>query len=133
MIKPVDLHKIWTAPDNSRLTSKQFSFRLPVHVAAKLAALEEIYANRTRTEIVCDLLAAALDEVERSFRSVKGAKIGVDPDTGEEIYEDVGQGLKFQRIANRHYKTLEKELGNKDAPPLYPEELYAFGSDFEEK
>jgi hypothetical protein len=129
-MKSSDLHKVWSATDNSRLTSKQYSFRLPVHVAAKLSALEEMYPNRTRTEIVCDLLAAALDGVERSFPGVKGAKIGRDDDTREMVYEDVGLGLKFQRIANRHYKALEKELGNKDAAPLYPEKLHGFEKDF---
>lgn len=36
-MKASDLVTIWSAPDNSRLTAKQYSFRLPVHVAAKLA------------------------------------------------------------------------------------------------
>ena len=97
-----------------------------------LAALEEMYPGRTRTEIVCDLLAAALDEIERSFPGVKGARIGADSDTGKVIYEDVGRGLEFQRIANRHYKALEKELGNKDAAPPYPEKLFGLESDFTE-
>lgn len=41
-MKASDLVTVWSAPDNSRLTAKQYSFRLPVHVAAKLAALEEL-------------------------------------------------------------------------------------------
>lgn len=58
-MKASDLVTVWPAPDNSRLTSKQFSFRLPVHVAAKLATLEEMYATKLRTQLVGELLAAA--------------------------------------------------------------------------
>ena len=55
------LHDLWATPDNSRLTSKQFSFRLPVHIAAKIAALCEIYPQKNRTQIVADLLAHGFD------------------------------------------------------------------------
>ena len=55
-MKTADLHQIWSAPDNSRLTAKQQSFRLPVHVAAKLEALVALFPNKTKTQIVADLL-----------------------------------------------------------------------------
>ena len=64
MAQPGNLTALWAGPDNSRLTSKQYSFRLPVHVAAKIAALEEMYPQRSRTQIVGDLLSAALEGVE---------------------------------------------------------------------
>ena len=57
-MKASDLVTVWGAPDNSRLTAKQYSFRLPVHVAAKLAALESLYPTRSRTQLVGDLLTA---------------------------------------------------------------------------
>ena len=43
------------------LTVDQLSVRLPVHVAAKLKALQDIYPGKTLTRLVGDLLAAALD------------------------------------------------------------------------
>jgi hypothetical protein len=49
-MKAADLVNLWNAPDNSRLTTKQLSFRLPVHVAAKLPALCDLYPNKNRTE-----------------------------------------------------------------------------------
>src|SRR5450759_3446820 len=108
MIKSADLTKLWAAPDNSRLTSKQYSFRLPVHVGAKLAALEELYPNRTRTEIVGDLLAAALDEVERSFPAKKGKRVGLDNISGQEMYEDIGLVVEYGKRANKHYIQMER-------------------------
>ena len=60
-MEPKDLAEIWGEPDNTRLTSKQISIRLPIHVAAKISAICEMYPRRTKTEIIGDLLAAALD------------------------------------------------------------------------
>ncbi|TFG91833.1 MAG: hypothetical protein E4H15_05055 [Syntrophobacterales bacterium] len=57
---PKDLVKIWGAPDNTRLTPKQISIRLPIHVAAKISAISDMYPKKTKTEIIGDLLAAAL-------------------------------------------------------------------------
>lgn len=114
-----DLHTIWSAPDNTHLTPKQFTFRLPVHVAAKLQALGEMYPHKTRTEIVADLLTVALDQVEASFPPVKGNALGTEPDSDFVIYDDVGQRLTFRQLTNKHWQALEAELGNAAAKPLY--------------
>lgn len=113
-----ELHRLWGAPDNSRLTAKQQSFRLPVHVAAKIAALCELYPNKTKTEIVGDLLAAALDEVVEGLPARAGAAVDGPPDGGV-AYREEGLRAEFRRIANRHYKALEQELGNKTPKDLY--------------
>lgn len=118
-MKASDLVTVWGAPDNSRLTTKQFSFRLPVHVAAKLAALEEMYPGRSRTQLVGDLLSAALADVAGTLPSVDGRMIGTDPDTGEEIMEEVGPRGRFWELANKHYEAIEKDLGNENPGRLY--------------
>lgn len=117
-MKSSDLHNLWTAPDNSRITSKQFSFRLPVHVAAKLAALSEMYPQKTRTEIVGDLLATALDELVSGMPFIKGEYITTTPD-GEDIFDDWGPSKTFWKLADKHYRLLEKEMGNENPPSLY--------------
>lgn len=119
MIQPADLHKVWSAPDNTRLTNKQYSFRLPVHVAAKISALCEMFPHKNRTQIVCDLLATALEDFERSFPEVKGDFVGDDWERGIRVYKDVGPTLSYRRSVNQHYMELEKELGNEDPKPLY--------------
>ena len=68
-MKTSHLHDIWAAPDNGRLVSKQFSFRFPVHIAAKIAALAEVYPQKNRTQIVADLLTTALDDLEKNLPS----------------------------------------------------------------
>jgi hypothetical protein len=121
------LHDIWAGPDNSRLTSKQFSFRLPVHIAAKIAALCEIYPQKNRTQIVADLLTAALDDLEKNLPEAVGDPVedNMNDEIGRQIgekgqlYYMGGTRGRFHKSANRHYRELENELGSERPEPLY--------------
>lgn len=131
-MKSSHLHDVWASPDNSRLVSKQFSFRFPVHIAAKIAALAEIYPQKNRTQIVADLLTVALDDLEKNL-PIK--LIEVDQDTQRQIdeynyqngietdkvYELGGTRAKYRNLCNKHYIALEKELGNNEPNFLYQE------------
>lgn len=129
-MKPAELHKLWGAPDNSRLTAKQQSFRLPVHVAAKIQALCDLFPAKTRTEIVGDLLSAALDEAIAHLPATAGVPRGQDPVRGE-YCDEAGLIAEFRRHANKHYRDLEKELGNKEPPDLYGGNYVVFKSEVE--
>ena len=118
-MKTSTLHGVWSAPDNTRLTSKQFSFRLPVHVAAKIAALCEMYPHRTKTEIVGDLLSTAIDEFLAGLPYIQGKHVGTDPLTSEELHLDAGPETTFWQLADKHYKELEREMGNENPPSLF--------------
>lgn len=130
-MKTSHLHDMWASPDNSRLTSKQFSFRLPVHIAAKIAALCEMYPQKNRTHIVADLLTAALDDLEKNLPE----ELGSQPDEEEQYHDQMtaeacnekyephyslgGARGRFRNLANAHYDELEKELGNENPTRLY--------------
>ncbi|RFC37929.1 MAG: hypothetical protein DID90_2727553110 [Candidatus Nitrotoga sp. LAW] len=126
-MKSDQLHDLWTSPDNSRLTTKQFSFRLPVHIAAKIAALCEVYPQKNRTQIVADLLTTAIDELEKRLPECPGEP--VDDRDNDYIAHQIGEkgqlyymgGIRgrFQRSADSHYCLLEKELGNEHPEALY--------------
>lgn len=108
-MKAADLHKLWSSPDNSKLTSKQYSFRLPVHVAAKIQALCDIYPNKTRTEIVGDLLSSALIEVEQGLPSYDTSEHIVTLPDGEEIFEQYGPLNDFHNLTEKYIKELDAE------------------------
>ena len=126
------LHKLWSASDNSRLTTKQLSFRMPVHIAAKIAALCEIYPQKNRTQIVADLLAAALEATEESLPTALGTPVDAAHNdaiadqigrSGEKLYYVGGVKGRFREVANRHYAALEAELGNSAPRPLYGDDV----------
>lgn len=129
-MKSSQLHDVWASPDNTRLVSKQFSFRFPVHIAAKIAALAEIYPQKNRTQIVADLLTVALDDLEKNLpmsitpidehhqqiEDEIAYHQGIRP---EALFELNGARARFRNIANKHFVDLEKELGNEEPINLY--------------
>lgn len=116
-MKTNDLLKVWGAFDNKRLCAKQFSIRLPVHVAARISALCDMYPSKTKTDIISDLLASALDHIEETLPIYK-CPDPIDVD-GELVYGNTGPKVDFHSRSNSHYKELEKELGNSDPKNLY--------------
>jgi len=142
-MKASQLHDLWDSPDNSRLTTKQFSFRLPVHIAAKIAALCEMYPQKNRTHIVADLLTSALDELEKNLPEALGNRMdeatqqhfaecaAMDGEQYEEMFTLGGTRARFRNTANHHYAEIEKELGNENPTPLFAE-ICGRKSDFEQ-
>ena len=126
-MKPEDLTKVWDAPDHSKLSAKQFSIRLPILANAKISALCEMYPGRTKTAMINDLIATALDQVVESLPSKKGKFLGpdfddsyndpdlqnyIDSGTSNEvggIFEDIGPRGRFCRLLKKHLRILEKE------------------------
>lgn len=118
MMKAKDLQAIWEAPDNTRLMKKQTSVRLATHVGARVAALCEIFPAKSKSQIINDLLTAALDDFANSLEFVPGRDVAQDPYTDKILYEDQGQRVSFLNCANKHLKEYEAELGNDD-PKLF--------------
>ena len=122
-MKAFNLSKIWDVPDNSRLMKKQTSVRLPVHIGAKIAALCEMYPVKSKSEIINDLLFAALDELEDGFEFEPGEIVAPDRQSNKFIAEDIGQRPRFFRIVNKYIREFEKELGN-DQPSVFNEDFF---------
>jgi len=113
-MNPKDLVKVWDAPDNSKLTPKQISIRLPILVAAKINALCDIYPRKTKTEIISDLLSTSLDQLEEGMESFTGSVIGLAPgDYGEDVpyFEMEGLRARFLHQTLHKLRELEKEAG----------------------
>lgn len=118
------LAELWGAPDNSRLTAKQQSFRLPVHVAAKLAALSDLYPGKTKTQIVGDLLSVALEQMESGLKSYPSSDY-VTTENGRDVVYAIGPRVTYRNKTNQYYAELERELGN-DSPSKLYEDLFTF-------
>ncbi|MBK7415769.1 MAG: hypothetical protein IPJ38_12270 [Dechloromonas sp.] len=134
-MKASNLHDAWGSPDNTRLTPKQLSLRLPIHVAAKVGALCDMYPQKSRTQIIADLLTSALDELEQHLPEALGNPISAEEEHHERkvadhlgdayvpIFHLGGARGKFRRLANEHFVELERELGN-EKPDLLFSDLY---------
>lgn len=110
-MKASNLSAVWEAPDNTRLMKKQTSVRLATHIEARISALCEMFPTKTKSQIINDLLAAALDEVAGGFEFVPGKERQLDYEAQREIAPDEGQRVRFLDLANKYLKEYEKEFG----------------------
>lgn len=109
-----DLAAAWGKPDTSVLTPKQTSIRLPVVVASKIDALLEMYPSKNRTEIIGDLLMAALSDFEESLEWEANDEGLYNPEYDvTEFSEFVGTGPRFRRLWQQHLEKYEEQLGQK--------------------
>lgn len=106
-----DLMKAWESSASGHLTKKEYRIRLPLSDAAKIAALVEMYPRRNETEIISELLTAALNELERAMPYVQGDKVIARDDQGDPIYEDVGPTPRFLALSRKYRAMLEKDSG----------------------
>jgi hypothetical protein len=113
-----DLDMVWGVADNCRLTATQQAFRLPIHVAAKIDALCDLFPTKGKTAIVGDLLAKALEGAVEHLPVQAGELKGEDQEHGR-YYAEAGLIADFRRLANKHYRELEREAGNEHVGDLY--------------
>lgn len=113
--KPSDLAKAWSLVRSSDL--RQMTVRLPSETFIKIQALEAMFPQRSRNEMVSDLLATALDEFVDGlpFEIHQGHFLGTDHINGEPVYEEIETGLRmrFVELVNR----LRSE-GSEEKPKL---------------
>lgn len=101
----------WQRSASERRTVKQYCVRLPVHDAAKLAALAQMYPGRSEQDIITDLLSAALDELEASFPYVEGDYVVAEDEQGDPIYEDAGLTPRFRALTEQYLSAMDKKTG----------------------
>lgn len=103
-----DLVKEWERSGGDHLTAKEYRIRLPLREAAKIAALAEMYPLRGETEIITELLNAALDELERAMPYVQGSKVIARDDHDDPIFEDIGPTPRFNALSKQYGEQLKK-------------------------
>jgi hypothetical protein len=98
--------------DTTVLTPKQISVRLPILVAAKLAAAGDLYMNKPKSQLIGDFLTVALDQFEASLPSTKGKRLKEkDYSTGRPVYEDIGTKGTYRTQVKWHLDRIAEEAG----------------------
>lgn len=107
-----DLMKIWERHASGKMAAREFTVKLPLHDAARIMALAEMYPARTQAQIIAELLGSALDELVEALPYAKGEKIIAEDEYSDPIYEDVGLTPIFFDKAKKFLRQLESESGN---------------------
>lgn len=64
-MKVTDLPKHWEKKKEPVERTHDYNLRLPLEDAARIAALAELYPDRSESDILNDMVAAALDDLVR--------------------------------------------------------------------
>jgi hypothetical protein len=107
-VKIAELFERWSQAVPQRKTREHYSVRLSIEDAARLHALTELFPGRNAEELITDLLAAALHEVEATMPYRPGSKVISRDEEGDPIYEDVGLTPRFEALVRKYVEQLGK-------------------------
>jgi hypothetical protein len=108
-VKIRDLLKHWEGTRPPQLTAETYAIHLPVEDAARVHALAEMFPDVPEEEILRDLLAAALAELEAAMPYQPGTRITSEDDFGDPVYEDTGPTPRFLELTRKHVERLAPE------------------------
>jgi hypothetical protein len=108
-MKVSNLIQHWEQHASGRLTEANYSVRLPLEDAARLAALHEMFPKKRTEELITDLLHAALCELEGGLPYIQGSRIISEDEHGDPLYEDAGDTPRFLALSQKHLRRLKAE------------------------
>lgn len=106
IMKIRELAQHWEQNAAGTLSRTGHVLHLDLESEARLAALIDMYPKRTAEELLGELVAAALEEIEASFPYVKGSQVIATDEEGDALYEDVGPTPRFLSLSRHHLQEL---------------------------
>ncbi len=101
-----ELAQHWEQNAAGRMSPTSHVLHLDLESEARLAALIDMYPKRKAEELLGELVAAALEEVEASFPYVPGRQVIATDEEGDPLYEDVGSTPRFLALSRHHLHAL---------------------------
>ncbi len=105
-----ELLQLWETTAGEQPTARAYAINLPLHQAARIHALAEMFPGRSETQIITDLLGVALNELESRLPYVAGQHVIAEDEFGDPMYEDVGLTPRFTFLTNEHARQLKTEI-----------------------
>jgi len=106
IMKIRELAQHWEQNAAGTLSRTGHVLHLDLESEARLAALIDMYPKRTAEELLGELVAAALEELEASFPYVQGRQVIATDEEGDPLYEDVGSTPRFLSLSRQHLHSL---------------------------
>ena len=113
MRKLSQLLERWESEPANQAPVETYRVDLPVHDAARLEALFEMYPRVGREALLREVLSAALDEIEASFPYIPGQREIARDEFDDPIYEDTGPSRRFHELTRKHAERLSSK-GDED-------------------
>jgi hypothetical protein len=114
IMKIRELAQHWEQNAAGTLSRTGHVLHLDLESEARLAALIDMYPKRTAEELLGELVAAALEELEASFPYVQGRQVIATDEEGDPLYEDVGPTPRFLSLSRQHLHNLSNAAVDSD-------------------
>lgn len=101
-----ELIQRWDKESHERTSVRDYTVHLPLRDAARIEALRVMYPSRSDSQLIADLVRAALDELEVAMPYVPGNRIIAEDDYGDPIYEDLGPTPQFYSLSHEILRKL---------------------------
>ncbi|MCS4284539.1 hypothetical protein M2396_002835 [Pseudomonas sp. BIGb0278] len=105
IMKIRELAQHWEQNAAGSLSPTSHILHLDLESEARLAALIDMFPKRTAEELLGELVASALEELEASFPYVQGRQVIATDEQGDPMYEDVGSTPRFLALSRQHLQT----------------------------
>lgn len=96
----------WEKKSREEHAAHECVVSLPLAVAARVRALQEMFPGRSENEIVVGLLGSALDELLETLPYVQG-EVSREDEFGDPIYADAGLTPRFIQLTEKYTRMLE--------------------------
>lgn len=96
------LIKEWEAQSKTKPLEKEVTVKVTAYDYARIHALVDLFSGRTQEQLVSELLAAALDEVEVALPYIPGKKVISEDELGDPICEDIGLTPRFVTLTRKY-------------------------------
>lgn len=101
-----ELIQRWKQASHASAVARPYNVDLPLRDAARIEALHVMYPGRTESQLMADLVRAALDELEVAMPYVPGNRVIAEDDYGDPIYEDLGPTPRFYSLSHEILRRL---------------------------
>jgi len=101
-----ELIQRWSKEGHARTSVRPYTVHLSLRDAARIEALHVMYPDRSDSQLMADLIRAALDELEVAMPYVPGNRIIAEDDYGDPIYEDLGPTPQFYSLSHEILRNL---------------------------
>lgn len=96
----------WAQEGHTHTPARAYAVQLPLRDAARIEALHVMYPGCSDSQLMADLIRAALDELEVAMPYVPGSRIIAEDDYGDPIYEDLGPTPQFYSLSHEILRKL---------------------------
>lgn len=110
-MKVAELIEQWEKSATPRLSRVAPDLVITEYDRARVRALVDMYPGKSEADILTELVAAALDEIEAALPYRPGSKVIREDELGDPVYEDAGPTPRFERLVREHLTRLRQEPG----------------------